>query len=65
MSCRNGHDVDRQLLGGKMRCPDCHRDGNRRRAANKRARAKGLLPPAASSLRCPYCSLFPCRCEAL
>lgn len=65
MACQNGHTSERQMLGGKMRCPDCHREGNRRRAANKRARAKGLLSAAPSTLRCPDCSLFPCRCEEL
>ena len=64
MTCRNGHTSERTICGGRLRCPDCYREGNRVRAEKRRNRAKGIdtIDPRH---RCPYCLLVPCRCEEL
>ena len=65
MSCRAGHDIDKQFIAGRMRCPECYRIDNRARAARRRAQIKAGIATVSPQHRCPYCGLVPCRCEEL
>ena len=64
MTCVNGHDVEKEIISNRRRCPVCYSEGQIRRTERRR---KGEPRPdmVPYSLRCPECSLFPCRCEAL
>lgn len=64
MTCRRGHEDEKQFIAGRMRCPECYRADNRARAARRRAQLKSGIP-SGHSTRCPYCALVPCRCEEL
>lgn len=64
--CRNGHTSEPEMMAGRMRCRECYREANRIRAQRRRDRAKeGKPAPTPYNHKCPYCSLFPCRCEEL
>lgn len=66
MTCARGHEREREFIAGRMRCRECHRENMRAQAKRRRDRKRdGVAATGPSSLTCPYCSLFPCRCELL
>lgn len=64
--CSKGHGLEYEFIAGRNRCRECYREASRARAKRRRDRQRDGVPaPVAYSRTCPYCHLFPCRCEEL